>query len=69
MERLAHLGPGARAAGERRRVVRQLEENQGGASLSPGSYEPGSWQGPGALNCIILPCIFVFIAKPVQLKL
>ena len=28
MERLAHLGPGARAAGERRRVVRQLEERR-----------------------------------------
>ena len=28
LERLAHLGPGARAAGERRRVVRQLEERR-----------------------------------------
>ena len=27
-ERLAHLGPGARAAGERRRVVKQLEERR-----------------------------------------
>ena len=28
LERLAHLGPGARAAEERRRVVRQLEERR-----------------------------------------
>ena len=28
LERLAHLGPGARAAGERRRVVKQLEERR-----------------------------------------
>ena len=28
LERLAHLGPGARAVGERRRVVRQLEERR-----------------------------------------
>ena len=28
LERLAHLGPGARAAGERRRVVQQLEERR-----------------------------------------
>ena len=28
LERLAHLGPGARAAGERRRVVKELEERR-----------------------------------------
>ena len=28
LERLAHLGPGARAAGERRRVVQGLEERR-----------------------------------------
>ena len=28
LERLAHLGPGARAAGERRRVVEGLEERR-----------------------------------------
>ena len=26
LERLAHLGPGARAAGERRKVVQRIEE-------------------------------------------
>ena len=28
LERLAHLGPGARAARERRKVVKQLEERR-----------------------------------------
>ena len=44
------------------------EKNQGGASLSPGSLEPGSWQGGQglcALNCKKLPHLF-FIAKTVQ---
>ena len=36
LERLANLGPGARAAGERRRVVKQLEE-KGGQGLQTGS--------------------------------
>ena len=28
LERLAHIGPGARAAGERRRVIERLEEQR-----------------------------------------
>ena len=57
LERLAYLGPGAKAAAERRRVTQQLEERQR-RELPGCAHEAGpekGWKGICALAVDLVP--------------